>query len=303
MRISARTSMLVIVLAISACQSAIARIIYYHNDGLGSPVAATDQQGNVLWRAGYRPFGDRDQNVQDYAASLKNHRWYTGHPHDDAIGLTYIQARYYDPVIGRFMGVDPLSFRVADPQTFNRYVYARNNPYKYKDPNGLDSIVISWKGSAAVGAGLSIGGGIYVTYPGQDHANFDVGSIATISAVAGADVSLTGNISMLHGGRENVEGTTINASVTVPVTGPSGLAVDYESVVNKDTGQWAGQSIGIGLSAFPAASVSVTETVITFSIRDWFESTSKIESPENNQPDPVQLTEQQLIMWYGFSAN
>ena len=48
-----------------------------------------------------------------------------------------MQARYYDPVIGRFYSNDPLGFR--DVHSFNRYAYANNNPYKYIDPTGMSS--------------------------------------------------------------------------------------------------------------------------------------------------------------------
>jgi uncharacterized protein RhaS with RHS repeats len=49
----------------------------------------------------------------------------------------YMQARYYDPVIGRFYSNDPIGFRGI--HSFNRYAYANNNPYKYIDPNGMES--------------------------------------------------------------------------------------------------------------------------------------------------------------------
>jgi uncharacterized protein RhaS with RHS repeats len=45
-----------------------------------------------------------------------------------------MQARYYDPVIGRFYSNDPIGVR--DVHSFNRYAYANNNPYKYTDPFG-----------------------------------------------------------------------------------------------------------------------------------------------------------------------
>jgi len=53
---------------------------------------------------------------------------------DSSLVLSYMQARYYDPVIGRFYGFDPVGFR--DVHSFNRYAYAANNPYKYVDPDG-----------------------------------------------------------------------------------------------------------------------------------------------------------------------
>ena len=45
-------------------------------------------------------------------------------------------ARYYDPVIGRFLSMDPVEFSEANPASFNRYAYANNNPYMYFDPDG-----------------------------------------------------------------------------------------------------------------------------------------------------------------------
>ncbi len=46
-----------------------------------------------------------------------------------------MQARYYDPLIGRFYSNDPVGF-TGNPHSFNRYAYVNNNPYKYTDPNG-----------------------------------------------------------------------------------------------------------------------------------------------------------------------
>lgn len=46
-----------------------------------------------------------------------------------------MQQRYYDPVIGRFYSNDPVGF-TGEPDTFNRYSYVANNPYKYADPSG-----------------------------------------------------------------------------------------------------------------------------------------------------------------------
>jgi RHS repeat-associated protein len=62
---------------------------------------------------------------------------YTGHKFDTDIGLSYMQARYYDPVIGRFYSNDPVGFR--DIHSFNRYAYANNNPYKFVDPDGREN--------------------------------------------------------------------------------------------------------------------------------------------------------------------
>lgn len=47
-----------------------------------------------------------------------------------------MQARYYDPVIGRFYSNDPVGFDILNVHTFGRYTYGNNNPYKFVDPNG-----------------------------------------------------------------------------------------------------------------------------------------------------------------------
>src|SRR5687767_13634652 len=75
---------------------------FYHTDGLGSVVAATNQSGAVLWRKDFSPYGE------ELESSTGNEKIsYTGKEHDDVTGLTYFGARYYDPEIGRFMSVDP----------------------------------------------------------------------------------------------------------------------------------------------------------------------------------------------------
>ncbi len=111
---------------------AIERVTYFHTDELGSPIAATDSQGNVLWTGLYRPYGERIEKINQDS----NETWYTGKQHDADIGLSYYGARWYDPAVGRFTGVDPVGVLEGNVHSFNRYVYANNNPYKYIDPDG-----------------------------------------------------------------------------------------------------------------------------------------------------------------------
>jgi len=104
-------------------------VSYYHADALGSPVATTDAARNVLERTYYAPYGEALNRTVDGPG-------YTGHVMDAATGLVYAQQRYYDPVVGKFLSVDPV---VADPSNgsnFNRYWYANDNPYRFTDPSG-----------------------------------------------------------------------------------------------------------------------------------------------------------------------
>lgn len=61
---------------------------------------------------------------------------YTGHVSDPDTGFVYMQARYYDPSVGRFLAVDPVAPYNKPMEIFNRYRYAANNPYKFIDPDG-----------------------------------------------------------------------------------------------------------------------------------------------------------------------
>jgi len=67
----------------------------------------------------------------DKIGSDENRFSYIGREFDEEINLYYVNARYYDATIGRFINVDPIQ------DGWNWYVYCNNNPLKYKDPTGL----------------------------------------------------------------------------------------------------------------------------------------------------------------------
>jgi RHS repeat-associated protein len=68
---------------------------------------------------------------------------YTGKERDTESGLDYFGARYMSSSMGRFMSPDPMlnSGRPDDPQTWNRYSYALNNPLTVTDPTGMYNLV------------------------------------------------------------------------------------------------------------------------------------------------------------------
>ncbi|KRA74685.1 hypothetical protein ASD78_10125 [Lysobacter sp. Root667] len=102
---------------------------YQHTDALGSPVATTDASGALIERTNYEPYGSAINKTVDGIG-------YTGHVMDGSTGLTYMQQRYYDPTLGRFLGNDSISANSGTGDNFNRYQYANNNPYSYIDPDG-----------------------------------------------------------------------------------------------------------------------------------------------------------------------
>ena len=103
---------------------------YQHTDALGSPIAVTNASKTVIQTSEFEPYGKVVNRAEVDGPS------YTGHVQDAATGLTYMQQRYYDPMIGRFLSVDPVTTNSGTGANFNRYWYANNNPYKFKDPDG-----------------------------------------------------------------------------------------------------------------------------------------------------------------------
>lgn len=108
-------------------------VSYQHTDALGSPVAVTDQAGTVIDRTDFEPYGAAIGKPAYQGIG------YTGHVMDGATGLTYMQQRYYDQSIGRFLSVDPVAVRPS-ADNFNRYSYALNNPFRFTDPDGRDPL-------------------------------------------------------------------------------------------------------------------------------------------------------------------
>ncbi|WP_298609873.1 RHS repeat-associated core domain-containing protein [uncultured Thiobacillus sp.] len=103
-----------------------ATAIYYHQDGIGSVVATSDQAGNIVAAQVFDAWGNRVQSTGSIAQY-----GYTGREPDQT-GLIYYRARYYDPVLGRFISRDPAGM----PDGVNRYAYVNNNPVNFTDPSG-----------------------------------------------------------------------------------------------------------------------------------------------------------------------
>jgi RHS repeat-associated protein len=119
------------------------QVSYLTADHLSSPRVITDAEGKVKSRKDYTAFGETTQTAQRTAnlgyEPPNVRQGYTGYEKDVESGLEFAQARYYNATHGRFTSVDPLTASVAtkNPQTFNRYSYVLNSPYKYTDPLGL----------------------------------------------------------------------------------------------------------------------------------------------------------------------
>lgn len=107
-------------------------VTYVYTDPQGTPLAEADASGNITARFEYTPYG---VSVPSMGAA-PNGVGYTGHVNDPETGLVYMQARYYDPGVGRFLSVDPVGVSAGNVFNINRYIYANANPISNIDPDG-----------------------------------------------------------------------------------------------------------------------------------------------------------------------
>ena len=105
---------------------------FVDQDQIGNILALYDQYGTKRYGAEFDPWGRRTV----MSGSIEYDRGFTGHEHIDESGLIDMNGRMYDPLLGRFISVDPVIQMPDNPQNYNRYSYCLNNPLKYTDPSG-----------------------------------------------------------------------------------------------------------------------------------------------------------------------
>lgn len=114
---------------------------YVHTDALGSPVAHTNAAGSLMNRTRFEAYGYPAQGVKPSANTSVI--GFTGHVQDAETDLVYMQQRYYDPIAGRFLSVDPVVTDANTGKGFGLYTYVDNNPYAKIDPDGRDPYLVS----------------------------------------------------------------------------------------------------------------------------------------------------------------
>jgi RHS repeat-associated protein len=102
-----------------------------HLDPLGSTLEVTAADGSRYTSTAYDPWGGVTTDGNASPTTLL----YTGHQ-QDATGLIYFGARYYDPALARFLSADPYEGELTTPPSLNKYLYAYANPYRWVDLDG-----------------------------------------------------------------------------------------------------------------------------------------------------------------------
>jgi RHS repeat-associated protein len=130
---------------------------HFVTDHLGSVAVLTDEMGAVVERLAYDAWGKRryPNGADDPAGAITSQttKGFTGHEHIAAVGLINMNARVYDPVIGRFMTADSVVQDIYLSQILNRYSYVNNNPLSLTDPSG--HFIAELLGALFVGAILA----------------------------------------------------------------------------------------------------------------------------------------------------
>jgi RHS repeat-associated protein len=107
------------------------------NTSINGTALMTSDNGTSLGTMKYYPYG------ATRSGSVPTDKLFTGQ-RKDGTGLYYYGARYYDPMIGRFISADTVVPNPANPQSFNRFSYCMNNPLKYTDPSGNIVEINGW---------------------------------------------------------------------------------------------------------------------------------------------------------------
>lgn len=111
---------------------------YLLRDHLGSVAVIADDQGQVIERVMYDPWGKvrTAAGADNGTGPVNGSRGFTDHEHLQDLGLIHMNGRIYDPLIARFLSADPFVQAPSYSQSYNRYSYVWNNPLNTTDPSG-----------------------------------------------------------------------------------------------------------------------------------------------------------------------
>ena len=110
-----------------------------HREALGPVSLVTDNQGDEVERTYFDPFGEKTDALGGGTSPLLGavKLGFTGHRHDDELGLIDAKGRVYDPAQKRFLTPDIYLPDPLSSQRYNRYSYVANNPLRNTDPTGF----------------------------------------------------------------------------------------------------------------------------------------------------------------------
>lgn len=223
-------------------------VTYYYIDQQGTVLANADVLGHMLAATDYRPYGVIARG------SANDGPGFTGHVDDSDSGLVYMQARYYDPVVGRFTATDPVGPAAGNVFAFNRYDYANDNPAVHVDPDGR----CIWDGCFAeiMLAGAIFGGAIDIGAQKYFHPDKPINKTeVAISAVGGGLTA--GSSAVLTGAA--VSGTITVSQAVLRQAAVSGAVGAGQSAV----GDLVNGQVPSGQAAVNAAGANIVGSLVS----------------------------------------
>ncbi|MDE5974216.1 MAG: RHS repeat-associated core domain-containing protein, partial [Eubacterium sp.] len=124
---------------------------FYITNNSGDVVGITDNAGNIIATYTYDEWGKllsietvEENNADQLEIAETNPLRYRGYYYDNETGYYYLQSRYYDPGLGRFISADDFDYIDADNnRSINAYIYCDNNPTSKYDSNGHEALALS----------------------------------------------------------------------------------------------------------------------------------------------------------------
>lgn len=280
--------------AVLVKQNGQSSVYYIHRDYLGSVLQIVDTKGKIVEENSFDAWGCRRNPVTqvvyatDTAPKLMLGRGFTGHEHLAMFGLINMNARLYDPVLGRFLSPDPYVQVLGFTQAFNRFSYCMNSPLCYVDENGefwwiaaaafiggAINVATNWKnidnfwqgvgyfgvGATAGAIGALTGGAAFAVTGGLGGAAG--GAIAGFVGGATSGFILGGGNTLMAGGSlYDAWSNGLTGAYTGAATGAvlGGIGGGFTSYL-KGENVWSGRDIATGRNAFSLKNTPINETV------------------------------------------
>ena len=121
---------------------------------MGDILGIADSDGNLIASYAYDPWGKvLSITGSDIVVGNLNPFRYRGYYYDNETGLYYLQSRYYDPEVGRFINCDDVNYigATGSEVSYNPFAYCENNPVNYSDFTGQSLIL-----ATAIGFGVGV---------------------------------------------------------------------------------------------------------------------------------------------------
>ena len=228
---------------------------YYHPDHLHSAEILSTSSGGLYQHYEYSAYGQGRYTNSGTAFPIS--RRYTSQVLDEETGLYFYGARYYDPVLGRFIQPDGLITEEFNPQAYDRYAYALDNPLRFVDPSGH-------AGKEAADWWAGIVNSVFLNLTAGSQSSVYIGTMGTANTLVGglADPlrlgSDAGRLSATGGTPGEIAGAALTELGRAAALVPVGAAIGKGTEVVADSLVSTGGEEALTATATSRAGVDLT---------------------------------------------